>query len=549
MAEKKNCAVYARVSTVRQSVVIEGGLDTQIAKLKARVKFENEQSGVPWEIVGVYREEGVSGKDLDRPAYQRLVRDIEEGRINTVLIVKLDRITRSLQDFFTLTQFFEEHDIELISLNDKIETKSAFGRAMLKINLVYSELERDLASERTAMTMQHRATKGLNNGGHIFGYDRDPSNKGKLIPNPDHAPLVQEQFFEKYLEVGSIGALCRHLQTVGLTRPRYTSRRGLQQGGKPFTKENIKSILSNPVYIGKIRYKDDLFEGQHEGIVDPDLFERVQKKLEETARKRRNFREVPSRVFILNGVLKCSKCGSQMTSKHIVKKGQKYYYYECTKHAKLGKQGCDQPYVPADAIETVILDDLKKLTISPQTIDEMVRDANGSRDTQASQIDSELRLLKGHLRKLEGEEANLLEAVAEGGKTAYDLLKGKLESHRQEIVRLTGEIEKKEFLKDKVEKDLYSAEAMAGAFSSLAAIFTQAKPQDLKEVVPILIDEIKWSWGGRNGKRGHCEITYFENPLLDWRGVKARASEDEEAGYAEWKEWLPHVDSNHEHTD
>src|SRR5690606_8389804 len=125
----------ARVSTVRQSVVVEGGLDTQIAKLKAKVKYENETSGIPWEIVEIYREEGVSGKDLDRPAYQRLVQDITDGRVNTVLIVKLDRITRSLQDFFTLTQFFEEHDVELISLNDKIETKSAFGRAMLKINL------------------------------------------------------------------------------------------------------------------------------------------------------------------------------------------------------------------------------------------------------------------------------------------------------------------------------------------------------------------------------------------------------------------------------
>ncbi|MCB2155091.1 hypothetical protein KQI84_09405 [bacterium] len=112
---------------------------------------------------------------------------------------------------------------------------------------------------------------------------------------------------------------------------------------------------------------------------------------------------------------------------------------------------------------------------------------------------------------------------AEGGKTAYDLLKGKLESHRQEIVRLTEEIEKKEFLRDKVEKDLYSAEAMAGAFSSLAEIFTQARPQDLKEVIPILIDEIKWSWGGRNGKRRALPDHLLREPTPALEGTKSKS--------------------------
>ena len=142
------CGLYIRVSTQRQAAVQEGSLDTQEARLRSYVDYKSCGSVDSWQVVEVYREEGHSGKDLKRPEFERLMQDVQSGRVNTVIVWKIDRLTRSLNDFSALWQALQDRGVELVSLNENFDTSTAIGRAMLSIVLVFAQLEREQTGEK-----------------------------------------------------------------------------------------------------------------------------------------------------------------------------------------------------------------------------------------------------------------------------------------------------------------------------------------------------------------------------------------------------------------
>lgn len=154
---------YARVSTTNQLLANDNSLDTQIQLIKSRVQYEcgRAQDGRPWELVAEYREEGKSAKNTDRPELKRLMADVAAGKLDVVCVTKIDRITRSLIDFYELWGTFEKHGTEFIALNDNFETRSATGKAMLKITLVFAELERERTAERTKEKVEQRRQQGM----------------------------------------------------------------------------------------------------------------------------------------------------------------------------------------------------------------------------------------------------------------------------------------------------------------------------------------------------------------------------------------------------
>ena len=170
--QNRKCALYGRVSTVRQALVQDGGLDTQFELMERYVQYESAKGEGTWHIHDRFREEAYSGKDLERPEFKRMMNDVEAGLIDTVIVHKIDRITRSLPDFYTLWSTFERHNVQFVSLHEKFDTTTAIGRAMLKLILVFAELEREQTGERTAATMENRARLGLWNGGvRPLGFD------------------------------------------------------------------------------------------------------------------------------------------------------------------------------------------------------------------------------------------------------------------------------------------------------------------------------------------------------------------------------------------
>ena len=183
----RRCALYVRVSTLNQAEDGES-LDEQVETLEKYCSFKN------WQIHGIYREEGVSGKDLKRPAFQRMLSEVEKGKINTVIVKKLDRLSRSIVDFEGLYNFFQDKAVDLVSTQENFDTSTALGRTVIRIVLVFAQLEREQTSERTRDIMAHRARQGLYNGGYpALGYDNAPDQQGLVVCEAE-VPVVREVF-------------------------------------------------------------------------------------------------------------------------------------------------------------------------------------------------------------------------------------------------------------------------------------------------------------------------------------------------------------------
>ena len=189
MAENKRtrrCALYARVSTDRQANVIDGSLDQQRDALQSDIQNRVRLGGTgDWQIHDLYVDEGESGKSLDRPAMQRMIADIRAGKVDTVITPKLDRISRSLPDFYILLKLFQENGVEFICLRERFDTTTSTGRAVLKMMLVFAELEREQTSERTKEAYRARAKKGIRSGGRVWGYDLNPERPGVYLVNDE----------------------------------------------------------------------------------------------------------------------------------------------------------------------------------------------------------------------------------------------------------------------------------------------------------------------------------------------------------------------------
>jgi len=201
------------------------------------------------------------------------------------------------------------------------------GRAVIRIVMVFAQLEREQTSERTLDVLQHRAKEGLWNGGYPpLGYDL---NDGHLVVNPKEAEIVRI-IFQKYLEVASYHKVAEFLNSKGYKIKEFESRRGKRQGGKDFIDTHIARVLKNPVYIGKLQYNGILYQGKHTPLIDENAFNLVQDIISQNTKRAGSIKHKTKHAFLLDGLVKCKECGSFMTPSWAMSKGERYFYYECT---------------------------------------------------------------------------------------------------------------------------------------------------------------------------------------------------------------------------
>jgi len=536
----RHCGLYARVSTVRQAVVQDGSLDNQFERMHAFIQFKNTgNKSDAWEITQMYREEGFSGKDMDRPELQRLLEDIRSGKIDTVIVYKIDRITRSLRDFYELWDHLTKHNVEFVSLNEHFDTSMAIGRAVLKLVLIFAELEREQTSERTRSTMEHRATQGLWNGGRVFGYSLNPERKGVLLKNPEEAKIVHKLVFEKFIELGSIGKVQRLLLERGIRMPQYESRRGVLRGGNPFSKQDVSAMLRNPVYIGKIRYKGEHYDGQHETIIPDNLWNHVQEKITLVRKTRSNFRQECDHIYLLKGLLKCGQCGSSMTPKSGSNgKGQIYAYYQCTRNSRFGEGECNARYVPAGAIEDLIVDRLRQISVDDAIIEEIILRANGKLLQELEKFEEEEKEVQRRVLDIQRKIDGIVNAIESGGAKTLHSLSQRLQKLEDEQKLVEEQCVIIGFKRGEAEAQTLSGEVMARAFRSLADILKTASPAELAEILPLMVDGIEWHEDAdKKAGSGHFKMALFENPFLR---MKPKQLQGRLTGvFAECQDWLP----------
>ncbi len=358
----KQCAIYTRVSTDIQAEKEFSSCESQEEKIKSFIQSQDN-----WRIFKVYSDAGYTGANINRPAFQELLEDIKQNKIDIILVYKIDRLTRSPKDFYQLIEIFDKYNVSFISITERFDTSTPAGRLLRNIMLTFAQFERELTSERTRDKLLERVKKGMWNGGHTpYGYER--KNK-KLIINKKEAEIVR-LIFETYLETNSINRLFDLLKEKDIKN----------RQGETFSKTHLALILRNIIYTGKIKYAGQIYQGIHHPIISEELFDITQKTHKKRIRKFRIYK-----YFLLGGLIRCKECGYTMsacfTNKHRNGKLKRYYYYRCTCVNKKGWQSCPIREVSAERIENYILENLERISLDKNYIENLVFKLNHNLNT------------------------------------------------------------------------------------------------------------------------------------------------------------------------
>jgi site-specific DNA recombinase len=350
------CAVYTRKST-------EEGLEQEFNSLDAQREsaeaFIRSQAAEGWVCLDDrYDDGGFTGGNMERPALQRLLVELAQGKIDCVIVYKVDRLSRSLLDFAKIMEVFERHSVAFVCVTQQFNTATSMGRLVLNVLLSFAQFEREIISERTRDKIAAARRKGKWAGGApLLGYDVDPRSL-KLVPNEQEAVRVRA-VFELYLRHGGLLPVVQELERRGWVTKRWRTHKGRERGGGPFTKTNLHKLLTNVVFVGKIRYKKEVHPGEHSAIVDNTLWQKVQDLLHSQAPPAGlPLREADS--MLLQGLLHCGPCNCAMTPIRSSRKRAKLYrYYTCVKVLKRGRHICPSKSIPAEAIEQFVVDQLR----------------------------------------------------------------------------------------------------------------------------------------------------------------------------------------------
>ena len=375
MAAPLRCAIYTRKST-------EEGLDQDFNSLDAQREsaesFIASQRQNGWiSVEDRYDDGGYSGGTLERPALQRLIQNIEAGKVQCVVVYKIDRLSRSLLDFTRLIDLFDRHGVSFVSVTQQFNTTTSMGRLTLNILLSFAQFEREIIGERIRDKIAASKRKGKFMGGRcVLGYDVD-SEKHRLVVNAEEAQVVRH-VFERFIATASPQVMVAEFNREGLrTKPRKDA------SGRPATVSAwstplVYRMLHNHLYAGEINHKGSIYPGEHEAIVSRDIWEKAQALLRENDRTHGN-RSRRRHDALLRGILRCGHCGCGMTHSYARKRGKQYRYYVCVNAMKNGYAACALKTLSAGNIEQIVLDRLRETLRSPQVVARACREAAAAR--------------------------------------------------------------------------------------------------------------------------------------------------------------------------
>ncbi len=342
------CAIYTRVSTDHGLEQDFNSLDAQREAAEAYIKSQAHEGWIL--IKTAYDDGGFSGGSIERPAVQRLLADIRSGRIDIVVVYKVDRLTRSLADFAKLVELFDAHQVSFVSVTQAFNTTTSMGRLTLNVLLSFAQFEREVTSERIRDKIAASKKRGLWVGGMVpLGY---VSQDKKLVIVENEAERVR-LIFRRYLALGSLDKLLVELRGTGIVTKVRKLSTGRTIGGIAFTRGPLAYLLRNRFYIGEIVYRGSVCPAEHAPILERELFEAVQARL--TTQQRRMMATRSTSQALLRGKLFDDR-GNRMTPTHALKRGTRYrYYVSCALNQGRPSEIGSVPRVAAATIEAAII--------------------------------------------------------------------------------------------------------------------------------------------------------------------------------------------------
>lgn len=500
------CAIYTRKSSDEGLQQEFNSLDAQREAAEAYVASQKAEG---WTCLrDRYDDGGFTGGNMERPALQRLLADIEAGRIDCVVVYKVDRLSRSLMDFARIMETFERHSVSFVSVTQHFNTTHSMGRLTLNILLSFAQFEREIIGERIRDKIAASRQKGKWTGGTpILGYDVDRSNGSpKLVINPVEASRVRE-IFNLYLELGSLLPVVVELERCGWCNKAWTTRDGRRRGGLPFDKCRLHNLLTNVLYIGKTRHKDQVHAGEHEAIVPEDVFLRVQKQLQHNGRNGASMHR-NRHGALLRGLLRCKACGKAMSHAFTTQGNRRYRYYVCGNRTKRGQRACPSGSVPAVEIENAVVDQIRCVGEDRELRRETLRQAR-------AQVEGAIQKLSTERRALERGKARLLTELRQSATTATSSettariadLNDQVRKADQRLADIDAEmVERKN---DRI--DEADVNAALGDFNN---VWKNLSPREQVRVMELLVASIEF-----DATEGTIEVTFHET------GIKALADQ------------------------
>jgi site-specific DNA recombinase len=356
------CAVYTRKSSEEG---LEQSFNSLHAQREACEAYVLSQRHEGWQLIPTdYDDGGFSGGSMERPALKKLLADIAAKRIDTVVVYKVDRLTRSLTDFARIVEQFDKQGISFVSVTQQFNTTTSMGRLTLNVLLSFAQFEREVTGERIRDKIAASKRKGMWMGGVVpIGYDLHDRT---LVINDTDAERVRE-IYRLYLELGCVSNLQEHLASSGILSKQRVSRTGRSSGGAIYSRGALYDMLHNRTYRGEITHKEKSYPGLQPAIIDQELWDKVQAHFETNlqAPRRRPRTTSPS---LLTGIL-FDGDGNRFTPSHSAKKGRRYRYY--VSQAVIRKRtgpSRDSERLPAQEIEDLVVSRLHALLGSPRRL-------------------------------------------------------------------------------------------------------------------------------------------------------------------------------------
>ena len=316
----RRCAIYTRKSS-------EEGLEQDFNSLHAQREaceaFIASQSGEGWRLIKTsYDDGGLSGGTMERPALRCLLTDVEQGRVDVIVVYKVDRLTRSLADFAKMVEVFDAHGASFVAVTQQFNTTSSMGRLTLNVLLSFAQFEREVTRERIRDKIAASKKKGMWMGGFVpVGYLK--RDRGLVIDEREAETI--RLIFRRYTELKSVRLLKQDLDRRGLVSKIRTGRNGLTMGGKSYSRGKLYKLLSNPIYKGEIRHLKTCHPGQHQPVIDSGLWDKTQHLLAQHAARRAKGTGNPTRSPLAGKLI--DENDQALTPTHTVKKGRRHRYY------------------------------------------------------------------------------------------------------------------------------------------------------------------------------------------------------------------------------
>ena len=398
--KKIRCAIYTRKSSEEG---LEQGFNSLDAQREACAAYILSQASEGWTLIPEnFDDGGLSGGSLERPALQRLLADVAAGKIDIIVVYKVDRLTRSLLDFAKLVEAFDKAGTSFVSVTQSFNTTTSMGRLTLNMLLSFAQFEREVTAERIRDKIAASKAKGMWMGGTPpLGYR--PNGRSLSIVE-EHAEIVRD-IYRRYRALGKVSLVAAELERDGVQTPERVSGSGRKFGRRPFSKGNLYFILKNPIYFGEIRHRGETYPGQHSAIVDQEIWNEVQERLKVNLRGERRARA--ANASPLAGIL-FDGAGEALIPVHACKGKVRYRYYvsRALQHggASDGRKGIR---VPAGELENHVAEIIARALDDPTTVATILNVA----DTEIHSLTQSCVALAHDLRKTPNRLAELVSQV------------------------------------------------------------------------------------------------------------------------------------------